>query len=215
MFLEWRLWRRVTIDRRGGPRGSTFGHWSTVSGVDRGRVRVAAKRPAGVPDGRLHPVSSTSTTLGTRARRIVGEVVRFLLVGGLATVVSFLGFNALVHGLFLDTAPLAGHPVAAFVLVNVLAGCVAYAGMRAWAFRDRGISDPSTGLVRFFGLGALTMAIPVVCLWISRHVLGLSSPLADNLSANVVGLTLGAAARFWVFRRYVFDQAPEPCSPTA
>jgi putative flippase GtrA len=158
---------------------------------------------------------STTTDLGAAARRILGEVVRFLLVGGLATVVSFVGFNALVHGLFLPGAPLADLPVVAFVLVNVVAGCVAYAGMRAWAFRDRGVSDPATGLVRFFGLGAITMAIPVICLWVSRHLLGLASPLADNLAANVVGLGLGAAARFWVFRRFVFDQTPEPCSPVA
>ena len=142
----------------------------------------------------------------TAVGRVLGEIVRFLLVGGLATAVSFVGFNALVHGLFLPGAPLASRPVAAFVLVNVLAGCVAYAGMRAWAFRERAVADPTTGLVRFFGLGAVTMAIPVVCLWASRHVLGLSSPLADNLAANVIGLGLGAAARFWVFRRYVFEQ---------
>ena len=147
---------------------------------------------------------------------MLGEVVRFLLVGGLATIVSFVGFNALVHGLLLGSAPLHDQPVTAFVLVNVLAGCVAYAGMRAWAFRDREISDPSTGLVRFFGFGALTMAIPVVCLWLSRHVLGQTSPLADNLAANVIGLGIGTATRFWVFRRFVFDQpAPEPCSNTA
>jgi putative flippase GtrA len=149
---------------------------------------------------------STTTTHRTRFRRILGEVVRFLLVGGLATAVSFVGFNMLVHGLFLGAAPLASQAVPAFVLVNVVAGFVAYAGMRAWAFRDRQASDPATGLVRFFGLGALTMAIPVVCLWFSRYVLGLSSPLADNLAANVIGLGLGAAARFWVFRRYVFDE---------
>ena len=142
-------------------------------------------------------------------RRIVGELVRFLLVGGLATVVSFVGFNALVHGLFLGSAPLAGHAVLAFVLVNVLAGCVAYAGMRLYAFRDRDLSDPGSGLVAFFGLGALTMAIPVVCLWVSRYVLGLSSPLSDNLAANVIGLGLGTATRFWVFRRFVFvETAP-------
>lgn len=160
---------------------------------------------------------STTTPSRAAVRRVLGEVVRFLLVGGLATVVSFVGFNMLVHGLFLASAPLAGQPVAAFVLVNALAGCVAYAGLRAWAFRDRAASDPSTGLVRFFGLGALTMAIPVVCLWVSRHVLGLASPLADNLSANVIGLGLGTATRFWVFRTYVFDQPSnaETCRPAA
>ncbi len=53
------------------------------------------------------------------------------------------------------------------------------------------------------------MAIPVVCLWMSRHVLGLSSPLSDNLAANVIGLGLGTATRFWVFRRFVFvETAP-------
>jgi putative flippase GtrA len=157
-----------------------------------------------MPGGNLYPVSTTG--LGARARHLLGEVVRFLLVGGLATAVSFVGFNMLVHGLFLGGAPLAGQAVLAFVLVNVVAGFVAYAGMRAWAFRDRTVGDPATGLVRFFGLGALTMAIPVVCLWFSRYVLGLTSPLADNLAANVIGLGLGATARFWVFRRYVFDE---------
>lgn len=148
---------------------------------------------------------------------VVGEMLRFLAVGGVATVVSFVGFNALVHGLVLGTAPMINQPVSAFVLVNVVAGCVAYVGMQVWAFRDRGARDPATGLVRFFGLGALTLAIPVVCLWVSRHALGLHSPLADNLAANVIGLGLGAASRFWVFRRYVFDQVPtpEPCSLTA
>ncbi|HEX3929249.1 MAG TPA: GtrA family protein [Nocardioides sp.] len=149
---------------------------------------------------------STSPGLSTRARELAGEVVRFLLVGGVATLVSFVGFNALVHGLFIGRAPLGSQPLLAFVLVNLVAGCVAYAGMRLWTFRHREASDSVEGVIRFFGLGALTMAIPVICLGISRYGLGLTSPLADNLSANVIGLTLGAGTRFWVFRRYVFDQ---------
>ena len=143
---------------------------------------------------------------GARVRRVLGEVVRFLTVGGLATVVSFVGFNALVHGLVLGRAPLTDQPVLAFVLANTVAGVLAYVGMRLWAFRDRRVSDPSTGLVRFFALGALTMLVPVLCLWVSRYVLGLRGPVADNVSANVIGLGLGTVARFWVFRRYVFDE---------
>ena len=73
-------------------------------------------------------------------------VVRFLTVGGLATVVSFVGFNALVlHGLVLGRAPLADQPVLAFVLVNTVAGVLAYVGMRLWAFRDRRVSDRRPG----------------------------------------------------------------------
>jgi len=151
-----------------------------------------------------------------RLRSVLVEVVRFLLVGGAATVISVVGFNWLVNGLRSGTAPLADRPVLAFVLANLVAGCAAYAGMRLWAFRDRDLRDPSGGVVRFFGLGALTMAIPVLCLWVSRRVLGLDGVLADNLAANVIGLGLGTAARFWVFSRYVFDEAvpSEQWAPT-
>ncbi|OIJ26032.1 hypothetical protein UG56_014635 [Nocardioides luteus] len=152
-----------------------------------------------------------------QAFRLLGEVVRFMAVGGLATAVSFVGFNALAHGLLFGAAPLRSYPIAAYVLANVVAGIVAYVGMRLWAFREREASDQTTGVVRFFVLGALTMAIPVVCLWISRYVLGLSNPVADNLSANVIGLGISTVTRFWVFRRFVFDQpvAREPWGPVA
>lgn len=142
-------------------------------------------------------------------------MLRFLAVGGVATAVSFVGFNALVHGWGTGTAPMADQPIAAYVLANVVAGLLAYVGLRTWAFSDRDAVDTTTGLVRFFGLGALTMAIPVLCLWISRYGLGLSSPLADNLAANVIGLGLATATRFWVFRRFVFDQPATTASSSA
>ena len=148
-----------------------------------------------------------------RAGHLLTEIARFLTVGGLATVVSVVGFNALVHGTLLGSAPMSHQPIPAYVVANVVAGVVAYAGMRLWAFRDREVHDPVQGVLRFFGLGAATMAIPVACLTVSRYVLGLSDVWADNISANVIGLGLSTAARFWVFRRYVFLEpgaAPEP-----
>lgn len=54
------------------------------------------------------------------------------------------------------------------------------------------------------------MVIPVTCLAVSRYVLGLTGLWADNISANVVGLGLSTAARFWVFRRYVFLDLAQP-----
>ena len=32
----------------------------------------------------------------------------------------------------------------------------------------------------------------------------LTSPLADNIAANVIGLGLGTMFRFWSYRRFVF-----------
>ena len=144
------------------------------------------------------------------SRRLVGEVVRFLAVGGLATLVSVLGFNALAHGLLIRGAPMRDQPVAAYIVANVVAGLAAYLGLRLWAFSHRDVSGPAAGAVRFFALGAVTMLIPTVCLAVSRYVLGLSGPWADNLSANVLGLALGTATRFWVFRRYVFVDVARP-----
>jgi len=146
----------------------------------------------------------------TGSRRLVGEAVRFLAVGGLATVVSVLGFNALAHGLLIQGAPMRDQPVAAYILANVVAGLAAYLGLRLWAFSHRDVSGPGAGVVRFLALGAVTMLIPTACLAVSRYVLGLSGLWADNLSANVVGLALGTATRFWVFRRYVFVAAAAP-----
>ena len=138
--------------------------------------------------------------------RLIDQVLRFLAVGGLATLVSFVGFNALVHGVLVGVTPLEQQPVTAFVLVNALAGVVAYAGMRLWAFSHRTVQEPVKSVVNFFVLGALTMAIPVVCLAVSRYVLGRTDPWSDNIAANVIGLGLGTATRWWVFRRFVFTE---------
>jgi putative flippase GtrA len=149
----------------------------------------------------------SDSSRGAGVRRLLGEIARFLVVGGLATAVSLAGFNALVHGTLVGAAPLHREPIAAYVLVNVLAGVVAYAGMRMWAFSRRQAGDPVEGMVRFFALGAATMVIPVLCLAASRYVLGQTSVWADNIAANVIGLGLSNVARFWLFRRYVFLDA--------
>jgi len=156
------------------------------------------------PGPRPGPRAMRATPSGTRIPHLFEEVFRFLAVGGLATAVSFLGFNALVHGALIGAAPLRQQPIPAFVIANLAAGFVAYAGMRLWAFSHRQVERPVTSLVRFFALGALTMTIPVLCLAVSRYLLGRSDAWADNIAANVVGLGLGTATRFWVFRRYVF-----------
>jgi putative flippase GtrA len=77
---------------------------------------------------------------------------------------------------FVGAAPLNGQPIAAFILANLVAGLVAYTGIRAWAFGDREGHRPLKSLSRFFVLGALTMAVPAVCLAVSRYVFIDSAP---------------------------------------
>jgi hypothetical protein len=74
--------------------------------------------------------------------------------------------------------------------------------------------NQGTGGPRELGLFALLnlvgLAISNLCLVLSHDVLGLTSLVADNLSANVVGLGLGTAFRFLTYRRYVFTtRAPD------
>ena len=55
-------------------------------------------------------------------------------------------------------------------------------------------------------INLLTMLIPITCLFISRNLLGFDDPLSDNVAANVVGLLLANAARFFLFRGLVFHR---------
>ncbi len=83
---------------------------------------------------------------------------------------------------------------------------VSYYGSRHWAFRDRPPVTSDGGLTSFVAINLLTMLIPIGCLAISRDVLGLDDPLSDNIAANVIGLVLGLAARFALFRTFVFKR---------
>jgi putative flippase GtrA len=142
--------------------------------------------------------------MGRRLQRFAAEASKFLTVGGVATLVALVLFNALVHGYFGGPGPLNDQPLLAFVLANLVGMVVSYRGSRSWAFRHREAVGPAGGRVAFFAINVLSMAIPLGCLAFTRYVLGLTDPLSDNIAANVVGLGLGTAARFWAIRRWIF-----------
>ncbi|MGI8645116.1 MAG: GtrA family protein [Nocardioides sp.] len=143
--------------------------------------------------------------MGERWQRLAAEVGRFLAVGLLATIVALVLFNFLVHGFnTADFAPLNDQPELAYVLANAVGMLISYRGTKLWAFKHRESRHADGGLAAFVGINLLTMLIPITCLFISRDVLGFDDPLSDNFSANVVGLGLANAARFFLFRGLVF-----------
>src|SRR6476620_10028253 len=124
--------------------------------------------------------------MGTRWQRLLGEVSRFLAVGGAATVVALFLFNLLVHGFNTEhKALLDDHVIVAYVIANTVGMVVSYRGSRSWAFRDRPPRHSDGGRMAFVVINLVTMTLPIGCLWISRNVLGL-------------------LARFYLFRTYVF-----------
>ena len=142
--------------------------------------------------------------MGLRWQRFLSEGAKFLTVGGVATVVSFVIFNGLVHGYFGGPGPMHEQPLWAFVIANTLGMVVSYRGSRSWAFRNRSAVGVAGGRLAFFVINIVSMVIPLGCLSFTRYVLGLTDPFADNISANVIGLSLGTLARFWAIRRFIF-----------
>ncbi len=147
------------------------------------------------------PVPSPAAT--TRGPGLSGQAVRFLVVGGLATVVDVGLFNVLHYALGVG-------PLSSKVLSTVAGGAVAFLGNRQWSFGDQtGRSvRRQAGLFVLVSLAALGLGL--VPLAVARYGLGLTSPLALNVAANVVGLAVATAFRFWGCRRWVFPPAEAP-----
>ena len=125
-------------------------------------------------------------------------------MGGVATLVAFVIFNGLVHGYMGGPGPMHEQPLWAFVIANTVGMVVSYRGSRSWAFRNRAAVGVAGGRLAFFAINMVSMVIPLGCLSFSRYVLGLTDPVADNIAANVVGLSLGTLARFWALRLFIF-----------
>lgn len=135
------------------------------------------------------------------------ELIKFGAVGLVAYVVDVGVFNLLRYGG--GTGLLHAKPLTAKVVSTVLAMLVAWLGNRYWTYRNQRRDKVHHELILFVGANLVGMAIAVVCLWVSHYLLNQTSPLADNLSANGVGLALGTAFRFWAYRTWVFRDDPD------
>ena len=146
---------------------------------------------------------------------LVREMVKFGVVGAVAFVVDIGVFNMLRFG-FAEGTP-AGQPLRAKVISVTLATLTAWLGNRYWTFRHRRRAAAAHELLLFVVFNVAGMVIALACLGLSHYVLDLRSPLADNISANGVGLILGTLFRFWAYRRFVFskDELLEDTSPLA
>jgi putative flippase GtrA len=131
------------------------------------------------------------------------ELLRFCTVGGAAYVVNLVVFNLLLHG----PAPfdvLSHKPVTVNVIAVAVSTMVAWLGNRYWTFADQRTSNRVRELLEFGLVNIGGLVISSACLAFSRYVLGLDSPLADNVAANGVGLVLGMIFRYVMYRAVVF-----------
>lgn len=146
------------------------------------------------------------------ARRLLPrlEVPTFLMVGGAGYVVDVLTFNVLQD----QTALADYHPTVSKILAVAAAMVVTYLGNRMLTWRDRNSPHRARQVALFVAFNVIGLAISLAALVISHDLLGLTSRLADNISANVIGLGLGTAFRYWSYRRFVFTGPAENLGST-
>ena len=130
------------------------------------------------------------------------ELGKFGVIGLVAYVIDLTVFNLLRFAG--GEGPLYDKPLTAKALSVLTATTFAYFGNRHWTFKDRTRSSFRREYALFFIFNAVGMVISLSCLWLSHYVLGFESALADNISANVVGLVLGTIFRFWGYHNWVF-----------
>jgi putative flippase GtrA len=128
------------------------------------------------------------------------------MVGAFGLAVDVGGYNVLVH--LGGDGWLGAQPLVAKTLSLIAGTTVAYLGNRFWTYRDRPRGRLAREYTVYMVLSGVALAIALGCLAVSRYVLGLTSPVADNVAANGVGLALGSLFRFLSYRRYVFPDRP-------
>lgn len=144
--------------------------------------------------------------------RLKVELAKFGTIGAISYVIDVGIFNALRfasgEGLLHDK------PLTAKAISVAVATTFAYFGNRFWTFKHRARTSFRREYVLFFALNGVAMALALLCLWISHYVLNYTTPLADNISANVIGLVLGTVFRFWGYRKWVFLEQPQESDST-
>ncbi|GAA1749632.1 GtrA family protein [Agromyces humatus] len=148
-----------------------------------------------------------STTLASVASRLwnglLAYAVKFGIVGLIGLVIDVTLFNLLRLGVFGDDN-WAQSAIGAKVISTSVAIIFNWLGNRYWTFRKHRRRNYFREFAEYVIVSLGGMAIALICLWVSHHLLGYTSLVADNISTNVVGLALGTAFRFVLYRYWVF-----------
>ena len=148
-----------------------------------------------------------STSLASIASRLwnglLAYAVKFGIVGLIGLVIDVTLFNLLRLGVFGDDG-WAQSAIGAKTISTSVAIIFNWLGNRYWTFRKHRRRNYLREFAEYVIVSLGGMAIALICLWVSHHMLGYTSLVADNISTNVVGLALGTAFRFVLYRYWVF-----------
>lgn len=95
--------------------------------------------------------------------------------------------------------------IGAKVVSTSIAIVANWLGNRYWTFRRERHKHILREFIEFVAASLVGMGVTLLCLWVSHDLLGLTTLLDDNISANIVGLALGTLARFVLYRFWVWS----------
>lgn len=135
--------------------------------------------------------------------KLVRYALKFGVVGLIGYVVDVGLFNLLRLGVFGEGHLLQG-PIGAKAVSASIAILVTWFGNRYWTFREHRRRNYLVELLEFVAVAVGGMLIGLLCLAVSHYVLGFQNIVADNIAGNVIGLGLGTAFRFLLYRFWVY-----------
>ncbi|GGV04205.1 hypothetical protein GCM10010182_23100 [Actinomadura cremea] len=127
------------------------------------------------------------------------ELLTFGFVGTVGTLIMILGAN-------LMRAWLGDSPITSVVVPGIVSTLTSYLANRFWTFRHRDSDGSSREVAVFFALNGIGILIQVACTGFTYYTLGLHGGIAYNLGL-LAGVGLGAAFRYWSYKKWVFTPA--------
>jgi putative flippase GtrA len=149
-------------------------------------------------------MTDLKSVIATLRAGIIGSIVKFGIVGLLGFVVDVGIFNMLRLGVF-GTDTWWASALGAKVVSTSVAIIFNWLGNRYWTFRKNRSTPILRELIEFVLASVAGMFVALACLWVSHHLMGLRDLVSDNISGNVIGLGLGTALRFVLYRYWVFN----------
>ncbi len=131
------------------------------------------------------------------------EASKYLVVGAGGYMLDVGIFNLLAFARILGLSQV--EPITAKVISFAVAISFTYLANSRWTFRERqGRPEGLERITRYVAVNLIGLGVTILPLYISRYVLGFESLIADNVSANVIGVGLALIFRFFANRAFVF-----------
>ena len=134
------------------------------------------------------------------SRILIRDGAKFAVVGLAGAVIVVAGADVLHYGVGLDR-------YASITIATVTGMVPNFLGNRYWAFRHRQRRVTGREVALFFALNCAGMVFQYACIGAAQVIPGLSGRFWYT-AANIVGLGLGAAFRFWSYRTWVWHAPP-------